>query len=205
MPRTVDHEERRSMILEAFMAVAAREGLHAVSLRAVAAEAGISLRLVQYYFDTKAGLMQAGLATLEKLSNERVRTRLEALEPSPSARTTLQALFAVALPTDLESRRFHLLWTSYAMLAMTDPEISDRTFVDSPNRLQERIAFILEEGKSNGEFDGALDGELEATILISLIHGLGTAVLVGQQTSENATSSFKHYLDRLAGAKSGNE
>ncbi|MEJ2411280.1 MAG: TetR family transcriptional regulator C-terminal domain-containing protein [Novosphingobium sp.] len=204
MPRTVDHEERRSMILEAFMAVAAREGLHAVSLRAVAAEAGISLRSVQYYFDTKAGLMQAGLATLEKLSNERVKTRLEALEPSPSARTTLQALFAVALPTDRESRRFHLLWTSYAMLAMTDPEISDRTFVDSPNRLQERIAFILEEGKSSGEFDGALNGELEATILISLIHGLGTAVLVGQQTSESATSSFEHYLDRLAGAKSGN-
>jgi hypothetical protein len=90
------------------------------------------------------------------------------------------------------------------MLAMTDPEISDRTFVDSPNRLQERIAFILEEGKSSGEFDGALNGELEATILISLIHGLGTAVLVGQQTSESATSSFEHYLDRLAGAKSGN-
>ena len=63
--------------------------------------------------------MHAGLAMLGKLSNERARTRLEALEPSPSARITFQALFAVALPTDLESRRFHLLWTSYAMLAMT--------------------------------------------------------------------------------------
>ncbi|MDZ5697470.1 helix-turn-helix domain-containing protein [Chelativorans sp. M5D2P16] len=38
------------------MRVASHEGLHAVSFRAVATEAGVSLRLVQYYFGTKAGL-----------------------------------------------------------------------------------------------------------------------------------------------------
>lgn len=203
MPRTVDHDERRSMILEAFMRVAAREGLHAVSLRAVAAEANISLRSVQYYFDTKAGLMQSGLTALEKSSNDRLRARLLALGPGPSVRATLEAYFAVALPTDHKSRQFHLLWTSYAMLAMTDPEISDRTFVDGPDRQQERIASLLEKGKSEGDFHRELDGEIEATILISLIHGLGTAVLVGQQTAERAFASFGRYLDRLAGQASG--
>lgn len=203
MPRTVDHAERRSTIMEAFMRVAAREGLHAVSLRGVAAEAGISLRSVQYYFETKARLMQSGLATLEHLSNERLRTRLLSLEPSPGARATLETYFAVALPTDYESHQFHLLWTSYAMLAMTDPEISDRTFVDGPNRQQKRIASLLEKGKSEGDFHRDLDGEIEATILISLIHGLGTAVLVGQQTAERAFASFGHYLDRLAEQASG--
>ena len=198
MPRTVDHEERRSKILEAFMAVAAREGLHATSLRAVAVEAGISLRSVQYYFDTKVGLMQAGLAALENQSNERLRTRLGGLESSSSARERLQALFAIALPTDLESRRFHLLWTSYAMLAMTDQVISDRAFVDSPNRLKKRIVSLLEEGKSRSEIDASRHSEIEASLLIALIHGLGTAVLVGHQTAESAYSSFDHYLDRLA-------
>lgn len=203
MPRTVDHEERRSMILEAFMRVATREGLHAVSLRGVAAEAGISLRLVQYYFETKAKLMQSGLTTLEASSNERLSARLRALGPSPGARATLEAYFAVALPTDHQSRQFHLLWTSYAMLAMTDPEISDRTFVDGPDRQQARIASLLEKGQSDGAFHGALDSEIEATILISLIHGLGTAVLVGQQTTERAFASFGHYLDRLSDHASG--
>lgn len=198
MPRTVDHDQRRSMILEAFMAVAAREGLHAVSLRAVAAEAGISLRLVQYYFDTKAGLMQSGLTHLEDMSNECLRARLQSSGQSPTARGTLEALFAVALPTDVESRQFHLLWTSYAMLAMTDPEISDLTFVDSPNRLQERIASVLEKGKAEGEFHHALNLKAEVSILVALIHGFGTAVLVGQQTTETAFSSFAHHLDRLA-------
>ncbi|UYZ08986.1 TetR family transcriptional regulator C-terminal domain-containing protein [Agrobacterium salinitolerans] len=203
MPRTVDHEERRSMILGAFIRVAAREGLHAVSLRGVAAEAGISLRSVQYYFETKATLMQSGLTALETISNERLGARLRSLGPSPGARVTLEAYFAVALPTDHESRQFHLLWTSYAMLAMTDPEISDRTFVDGPNYQQRRIASLLEKGKSDGDFHGALDSEVEATILICLMHGLGTAVLVGQQTAERAFASFGHYLDRLTKQASG--
>lgn len=183
------------------MRVAAREGLHSVSLRAVAAEANISLRSVQYYFDTKAGLMQSGLTALEKTSNERLRASLLALGPGPSARATLEAYFAVALPTDHESRQFHLLWTSYAMLAMTDPEISDRTFVNGPDRQQERIASLLEKGKFDGEFPGSIDPEIEAKIIICLIHGLGTAVLVGQETAESAVSSFRHYLDRLAEKK----
>ncbi|MBF6290125.1 TetR family transcriptional regulator [Nocardia cyriacigeorgica] len=48
MPRTVDHVQRRAQLADAVVAVAAREGLHAVTIRAVAAEAGVSLRFVQY-------------------------------------------------------------------------------------------------------------------------------------------------------------
>ncbi|MGV7636496.1 TetR family transcriptional regulator, partial [Mycobacterium kansasii] len=53
MPRSVDHEERRAQLADALARVAARDGLHAVSMRSVAAEAGVSLRLVQYYFTSK--------------------------------------------------------------------------------------------------------------------------------------------------------
>lgn len=205
MPRTVDHDQRRSVILRAFVAVAAREGLHAVSLRAVATEADVSLRLVQYYFDSKAGLMQAGLAHLEYLSNERLKARLQSSGRFPTARATLEALFAVALPTDVESRQFHLLWTSYAMLALTDPEISGRTFVDSPNRLQERIVSILEQGKAAGEFVRKIDPKVESHILLALIHGLGTAVLVGQQSADIASFNFAFHLDRLSPQRPSNE
>lgn len=205
MPRTVDHDQRRSVILKAFFAVAARDGLQTVSLRAVAAEAGVSLRLVQYYFDTKSGLMQSGLTHLENVSNKRLTARLQSSGQTPTARQMLEALFAVALPTDVESRRFHLLWTSYAMLAITDPGISDRTFIDSPNRLQERIASILEQGKAAGEFVREIDHEAESRILLAVIHGLGTAVLVGQQSTDTASSSFAYHLDRLSTKRSSNE
>ena len=61
MPKRVDHEVRRKQIAEALVRIAGQRGLHAVGMRDVAAEAGISLRLVQYYFQTKEKLLQIGL------------------------------------------------------------------------------------------------------------------------------------------------
>ena len=48
MPKRVDHEERRQQIAEALLRTAAARGLHATGMREVGAEAGVSLRVVQY-------------------------------------------------------------------------------------------------------------------------------------------------------------
>ncbi|KZB86001.1 TetR/AcrR family transcriptional regulator [Amycolatopsis regifaucium] len=64
------------------MRVAAREGLHAVTMRSVAAESGVSLRLVQYYFDSKEQLLRGALRHLEKRSHDRWGARLVGL-PKP--------------------------------------------------------------------------------------------------------------------------
>ncbi len=72
MPKRVDHEERRSQIAEALVRVAGRRGLHAVGMRDVAAEAGVSLRLVQYYFQTKEKLLFYGLQHLTDRFSARV-------------------------------------------------------------------------------------------------------------------------------------
>lgn len=197
MPRKVDHDERRSQIVAALLAFAGREGLHKVSLRNVASEAGVSLRLVQYYFKSKAFLMQAGLSYLEERSHKRWTQRLAKLPQPTSCRAVLEAFFEEALPSKQQSREFHLLWTSYAMLAMTDRDISDDSFVDGPNRLQERLASILGQGKAEGEFHENIDIAREAPILLGLVHGLGTAVLIGQQSYDEAKASLVFHLERL--------
>ncbi|MGE2771299.1 TetR family transcriptional regulator [Rhodococcus sp. 1.20] len=53
MPRLVDHEVRQREITDAVRRVIVDGGLAAVTFQSVAAEAGISVRLVQYYFGTK--------------------------------------------------------------------------------------------------------------------------------------------------------
>lgn len=201
MPKTVDHHKRRAMILDALFAVAARQGLHAASLRAVAAEAGISLRLVQYYFQTKAGLMQAGLDRLERESNDRWAGRLAPAPDAPDARARLAALFREALPTDPQSRAFHHVWLSYAVLAMTEPDLAGPGLVAGPNRLQARIAAILADGKEAGMFRADIDVDAEAGALLGLIHGLGTAMLVGQQKAAAALAHLERQLDRLCVTK----
>ncbi|MHC5653686.1 TetR/AcrR family transcriptional regulator [Stappia sp. ICDLI1TA098] len=201
MPRTVDHDERRSMILEAFVTLAVREGLHAVSMRSVASEAGISLRLVQYYFKTKSGLMQAGLTMLDRMSNERWANRAVNFPEPSTATETLKALFEEALPTDSRQRDFHLLWMSYAVLGMTDTEIPNRVFVEGPNGLLLRIISLLKQGQVAGEFDAELNADSEAAILLGLVHGLSTAVMIGLQSGETALKLLILHLDRLRSPK----
>lgn len=197
MPRTVDHQKRRVQITEGLIRFAGREGLHAVTMRAVAAESGVSLRLVQYYFKDKASLMHAALEHLERQSHERWKARLSETPNPPSPRELLETLFAEALPTDESSRTFHLVWSSYAILAMTNPEFAVQPFVKGPNNLEKTIADTLRNAQNAGELAATLDTTIEATRLLALNHGLGTSVLVGQHSAETATAVFEHHLDQL--------
>ncbi|MEU8340304.1 transcriptional regulator, TetR family [Actinomadura meyerae] len=188
MPRTADHDARRAQIIDGLVRVAGRDGLHAVTMRSVAAEAGVSLRLVQYYFETKARLMNAALERLERQSNERWAARLADLR-DPAPRETVEALLAEALPTDPESRLFHQVWTSYAVLALTEPSLAAQPFVDGPDRLERRLAEIL-----TGTCE---DPATEAARLLALAHGLGTSVLVGRRSPESAMEILRHHLDEI--------
>ena len=77
MPKRVDHEERRRQIADALLRAAATRGLHATGMREVAAEAGVSLRLVQYYFGTKEELMLFAMQQLAVQFAERGIARIK--------------------------------------------------------------------------------------------------------------------------------
>ncbi|OEV04856.1 TetR/AcrR family transcriptional regulator [Streptomyces oceani] len=197
MPRTVDHEQRRTQIADAAVRLAGREGLHAVSMRAVAAEAGISLHLVQYYFGTKAELIHAGLRHLERQSNERWAARLAALPQPVSARAYLEAFFEEALPTDDVSRTFHLVGASYAVLAMTDPDLADLPFVAGLSHLEKHLDDALRRGQADGSLPAGLDPAHQASVLVALNHGIGTTVMIGQRTAEEARTVLQRHLAAL--------
>lgn len=199
MPRTVDHTVRRAQIVDGLVRVAGREGLHAVTMRSVAAEAGVSLRLVQYYFESKAQLMHAALRRLEQRSNERWTDGLAKMSSPRSARAFIEAFLAEALPTDEESRTFHLVWTSYAVLAMTDRDLAAQPFIAGPNRLEEQLADVLTRARADGDLVWDLDPAFEAARLLTLTHGLGTSVLVGQRSPEAALAVLRYHLDQLFG------
>ncbi|MBK1782716.1 TetR/AcrR family transcriptional regulator [Prauserella cavernicola] len=199
MPRTVDHAQRRATIADALVRLAARQGLHTVTMRGVAAEAGVSLRLVQYYFETKAALLHAALLHLERQSHARWQARLRAL-PSPApTRRFVEALLAEALPADDPSRDFHLVWTSYAALALTDPELAAQPFVAGPNRLEQQLTEALRDAEERGELPACADPAAESARLLALNHGLGTSVLVGQRSAASAAAVLRYHVDRLFG------
>ncbi|OKI57711.1 TetR/AcrR family transcriptional regulator [Streptomyces sp. MJM1172] len=197
MPKRVNHEERRTQIAEALIQVAGRRGLHAVGMRDVAAEAGVSLRLVQYYFQTKEKLLFHGLQHLTGRFTARVGARLAAAGPNPGPRATIEALLLASLPTDEESRTFHLLYSSYSILSVTDEALAAQPFIDNPDAAENALTELLEQAQETGLTDTRIDGHTEAISLLAMTATMGTSILVGQRTPESAVAVLHHHLDRI--------
>jgi AcrR family transcriptional regulator len=195
VPKRVDHDERRSAIADGLLRLAARDGVHAVTMRAVADEADVSLRLVQYYFGTKAELLFFAMQKLAQQLGVRLQRNLgtEGLGP----RRRIEALFSAALPVDEESRTFHLVYTAYAALAMTDPELAAQPFIVGPTELEQQVADWLAEAQRSGELPAALDAKAEAAILMALSAGLGTSLLLEQRSVADARHALQYHFDRL--------
>ena len=104
MPKRVDHRERRALIADALMRVAAEQGLEAVSLRHVAAAAGVSAGMVQHYFRTRDEMMTFALAVVRERNEARVSRAIAALGATPAPRTLLRTMLAELLPLDEERR-----------------------------------------------------------------------------------------------------
>ncbi|MFD8595327.1 TetR/AcrR family transcriptional regulator [Kitasatospora sp. NPDC059646] len=196
MPKLVDHEERRALIIDALLRDAARTGLHAVTMRSVAEEAGVSVRLVQYYFRTKEQLLLDTLTRLGVRMGERVRDRVRAAAAAstapPSPREVVEAVLLEAVPTDEESRAFHLVHTAYAVLSVTDPALAEQSFLAAPNEME---AFLV----SHLAAAGVPEPHHEAVVLLALSAGLGLSVLLAQRTAEAATAVLHHHLARVFG------
>ncbi|MFJ5531300.1 TetR/AcrR family transcriptional regulator [Streptomyces sp. NPDC093261] len=197
MPKRVDHAERRSEIAEALLRVAARRGLHAVGMRDVAAEAGVSLRLVQYYFESKEKLLLHGLQHLAERFGERATALVRAAGHDPGPRAMIEAMLRAALPTDEESRTFHLVYTSYAVLSVTDQALAAQPFIKNPDAAESALVRILRQAQESGLLRPGVDVRLEAVSLLAMSAGLGIGILVGRRSPETATTVLDHHLDRI--------
>lgn len=202
MPKIVDHDKRREQIIEGLIRLIASQGMHQASLRAVAQEADVSLRSVQYYFDDKAALMQAALHHLEKASHDRWNKRLATLTTPYCLRDYLLTFIQEALPSDPESRIFHLVWTSFAILAQTDTTIAKQPFLDGPKRIMQQIEQRLTQGRENEEISTSINPAFEAKRLVALCHGLGASLLVGLLDADEAVALATRHVDELFQRKS---
>jgi AcrR family transcriptional regulator len=208
VPRRVDHEERRRQIADALLRTAATRGLHGAGMREVAAEAGVSLRLVQYYFGTKEGLLLAAMQHLAARFAERALARARLRKGTASGgpaspRDIIAAILSEALPADDESRIFAIVNTAYLALSLTDPALAITPLVKNTDAVITVVAAQLLAAQAAGESPAPLDPDLEAMTLLAMSAGLGTSVLVGQSSVEEAQAVIGYHLDRLFPGKHG--
>jgi AcrR family transcriptional regulator len=89
-------EQARAHILDAAVRVLSKKGPHAVGLKDVALEAGVSHALITHYFKTYEALVEAAVAqTIARLRMKLVETALATENPSPE--TMVQVYLDTAL------------------------------------------------------------------------------------------------------------
>jgi AcrR family transcriptional regulator len=205
LPKRVDHEERRQQITGALLRVAATKGLHATGIREVAAEAGVSVRLVQYYFGTKEELLLAATHELAIRYGDRALARARRTAAirdgaSPLAagpRDVIAAILAEGVPRDEESRALTVVYTAYLALSLTDPALAIAPLLKDTTPLIDVIAAQLRAAQEAGDTPEHLDPAAEALSLIAMSAGLGTSVITGHSTPAQAQDVIDYHLNRL--------
>jgi AcrR family transcriptional regulator len=197
MPKRVDHDVRRRQIGEALLRIANTRGLQAASMREVAAEAGVSLRLVQYYFHSKNELLLGALAYLGEQLSARVQEHIRSLGTPPTARSVIYGTLTAILPTDEESRRLTRTYAAYYTLVLAEPELATEHGATYPDALERFLAGHLRTAQQAGHVDQSLDAQTAAAGLLALTNGLGSSVLGGQRDGATALAILTYHLDRL--------
>jgi AcrR family transcriptional regulator len=169
-------------------------------MREVAAEAGVSLRLVQYYFGTKEELLLAGMHHLATQFSERALARIRRIKETESPvnpRDIVAAIMTQALPADDERRTFTVLNVAYFALSLTEPALAVAPLVRNSTAVIDVVAAQLRAAQAAGGTPAYLDPHLEAVSLLAMSAGLATSVLASQSSVEQAQAVIDYHLDRL--------
>jgi AcrR family transcriptional regulator len=176
MPKVVDHEERRAELAAAVWRLASRDGLDAVTMRAVASEAGWSTGALNHYFEGKEELLLFAFRTIADRVGRRVAAAREA------ARDPLELvreLLAIGLPLDAERRDETRVWFAFLGLALTRPALA-RAQGAAYGQWRRLVASALEQAQADGELDAALDPLREAAGLVALVDGLAVQAMFAE-------------------------
>ena len=176
--------------------LAATEGLESVSLRHVAAEAGISMGRVQHYFRTKADMLAYAYEHQSRLHEQRVVERLRAATQPPSVRDIVRTVMLEIIPTDEPSRASWLAGIAFFIRAMSDPRMAAVVARGGPE-LVEFFAVQLDRARAAGELAPGVDPRQEAGVLWALIDSQATGIVLGSHTPEEAVTTVDYHLDRV--------
>ncbi|MFB7333186.1 TetR/AcrR family transcriptional regulator [Streptomyces adustus] len=185
MPIDVDEVQRRKAIAQATLAVAARDGAHAITIRAVAKELGGSTAMVTNYVPTRTALITNAVRAAES----RWRADLESRVGDRTGADRLRATVEWHLSTEPEDLLLRTMWVEMLSAAHVDPAGVDRQ----------------EPRESRREFlDAALaagvpDAALAADILSLLTRGYYVSSMEepGYWTAERASRVAKAVVDAL--------
>ena len=162
----------KQRVAEALWAAVARDGVAGVSVRSVAAEAGVTGGTVQYHFPTRTEMLRYAM----ELIAQRVEERLIAMPRSGPAHEWTRALLLELLPLDRQRHHEFSVWLAFFAHASTDPSLA-RLKRQTASRQRELYRHIIR-ARTGADADprrpSGTDGpdEPAAALLHAVIDGL---------------------------------
>ncbi|GAA0622635.1 TetR/AcrR family transcriptional regulator [Kutzneria viridogrisea] len=181
MPKIVDRKQRRDEVAAALWRVAYRDGWSAVSLRRVAAEAGLSLGSVQHYFAGTDDLLNYAVGGVLDALDDQLVGQLTTLADPQHAQSTVRRVLQSMIPGAAEGSDPSsapvpdnvwqiqvMAWLTVVGRAAQNPEMSARLSAGS-DRLAQVIAAAIRMSAPRHSLD---DAQRDARGLLSLVEGL---------------------------------
>lgn len=201
MPKLVDHGVRRRQITVAVRRLVARSGLAATTFQSVAAEARVSVRLVQYYFGNKEALLRATHTAVIEDAGNRFASRWAALGDDLPPREAIRTVIDELLPLDEARRDDAIVLAQFhaTALAARPAGLTPEETLTAPRAMVAVVASLLSrfaEVHPERGIDPASDAEL---ILVATA-GLSQALLPGHYAAAQAGDLVERLLDRVLGS-----
>ena len=153
MARMLDdgvREEQRQRLLDSAIRAIGKSGFDSVRLRDIAADAGVTTGMIQYYFDSRQALL---VAALEKVGLDQIDswTQISELEADPWTRLT-RLIAACADPDPERAVERSAAWLEFCSCSCRHAEL--REMLSAVNqRWREVVVDTIQLGRANGGGD----------------------------------------------------
>ncbi|GGC78044.1 HTH-type transcriptional regulator PksA [Tersicoccus solisilvae] len=192
MPKVVDHDARRTHLVEATWRIIARRGLEGATLREVATAAGFANGALKPYFPTKSHLIEATYRYVFARTNERVAAATAGLD----GLAALRAFALEVLPLDDERLDEARVVIPFWQSAVHDPAQA-RLNAEAMEQWRDWIAAWLTTARA-GSHDAVRDGATQAEALLNFLLGAQISAVLG--SGHNAPTELSAQLDALLDA-----
>ena len=194
MPKIVDHDAQRVTFAEAAMRLIARRGIEGVTMRAVAAEAGLSYGSLFHYFESKDDLLMHAVRRLTSQQTNRVNE----YESQYSGLKALEHLLCDDAIVNESSRRSWMVWLTFQYKVALDDAFAE-LHADLVRGWLDRIRGLLGEAQAAGEIDQSIDIDTEAMAVWAYSSGVGQLGLLHPESMspELQKQLISTYLDKL--------
>ncbi len=194
MPKIVDHDLQKEKFIGAAMRLIARKGLEGVTMRAVAAEAGLSYGSLFHYFDSKDDLLMHAV----RYSTSAQTRRVNEYSSQYSGLKALEHLLCDDVIINESSRDAWMVWMTFLYKAAVHKPFAEMNTELIAGWL-DRIAALLTEALASGEISSSVDVKKEAMATWAFSAGIGQIGLLQPDAlpPELQKQLILDYLDKL--------